>query len=609
MAASPPTLQQWLSRAYAAQRAGRMAEAEDGYRQVLSRHPDEPDALQLLGLLLKRRGADAEAEACWRRSLAARPQQPHVLNNLANLVARAGRVDEALDLLRQAIGQDDRLADAHYNRARLLRLRGEPEAAAAALDAAIARSPQPTAGMHHLQSQLLSDQGRLAQALTALDQALALSPTLAAAHHDRGVLLHRLGHDAQALTAHDCAAELGVDDADAHYNRGNVLQALGRMPDAVRAYRQALVRQPLHGLALYDLARLLWRLGDPAPDADLLAAQRQHPRDATAFSIRGHLLWRAGRVAEAAVDHAQAMAIEPRNARHVDALARCRVRLGEVGEGLDLHRRALELQPDHPEWLIHLGASLLEAGDATAAEPVLGRARQLAPDDQHALALLALCWRAQGDPRGDTLEDPALVAVDQLDIPTGWPSLEAFLGALAAELDGLHRDRQAPVDQTLRQGTQTTGTLFQQGHAHVAVLQGLLGAAIDRHLARLSQDPAHPFLNRLGPGWRFTDSWSSRLRHTGFHVDHVHPHGWLSGVVYIRLPADVSDVQRQAGWLRFGQPDFDVHRLAVPASRLPAVRPRPGQVVLFPSALWHGTTPFTGDDDRLTVAFDVLPQA
>jgi hypothetical protein len=28
--------------------------------------------------------------------------------------------------------------------------------------------------------------------------------------------------------------------------------------------------------------------------------------------------------------------------------------------------------------------------------------------------------------------------------------------------------------------------------------------------------------------------------------------------------------------------------------------------VLFPSYLWHGTTPITGDQPRMTVAFDVV---
>ena len=37
------------------------------------------------------------------------------------------------------------------------------------------------------------------------------------------------------------------------------------------------------------------------------------------------------------------------------------------------------------------------------------------------------------------------------------------------------------------------------------------------------------------------------------------------------------------------------------------VRPEPGRLVLFPSYMWHGTAPFSGDEDRLTVAFDIMP--
>jgi hypothetical protein len=29
--------------------------------------------------------------------------------------------------------------------------------------------------------------------------------------------------------------------------------------------------------------------------------------------------------------------------------------------------------------------------------------------------------------------------------------------------------------------------------------------------------------------------------------------------------------------------------------------------VLFPSLMWHGTTPFHDDAERLTIAFDVVP--
>jgi hypothetical protein len=60
--------------------------------------------------------------------------------------------------------------------------------------------------------------------------------------------------------------------------------------------------------------------------------------------------------------------------------------------------------------------------------------------------------------------------------------------------------------------------------------------------------------------------------------------------------------ESRAAWLKFGEPGL---RLALPPEHF--VRPEAGMLVLFPSYFWHGTVPFTTGGDRLTAAFDVLP--
>ena len=37
------------------------------------------------------------------------------------------------------------------------------------------------------------------------------------------------------------------------------------------------------------------------------------------------------------------------------------------------------------------------------------------------------------------------------------------------------------------------------------------------------------------------------------------------------------------------------------------IKPEPGLLVLFPSYMWHGTVPFSGEETRLTMAFDIVP--
>ena len=91
-----------------------------------------------------------------------------------------------------------------------------------------------------------------------------------------------------------------------------------------------------------------------------------------------------------------------------------------------------------------------------------------------------------------------------------------------------------------------------------------------------------------------------RLTGEGFHVNHVHPAGWISSAFYVALPEAAMSGDGPCGWLSIGEPTE--LGLDLPPIRL--IEPKPGRLVLFPSTMWHGTRPFAAGE-RLTVAFDV----
>lgn len=598
----PETL---IKAGFEAQRDGDDQSAEALYRQALGLAPQHPAALQLLGTLARRRGDPQQAEQLLRQSLDVLPMQPHVWNNLGNLLLNLGRMAEGLACFDRALAMSPRHAEAHYNRARALYLQALLPQAAAALRAALDASPRPTAAMLQLQAQIEADQDDVKAALTTVNRALMLSPEVPALLHNKATLLQRENRPAEALQAHERALSLGLDAADAHYNHGNTLQSLGRHKDAAAAYRRALARKPLHRLALYDLARLRWRLGEEDFDAELLQAQAAYPESAVAPGVRASLLLSAERYAEAHRTIAEAMRRDPLAAAFHDGLGRCLVRLGQVEAGLAAQRQAIALAPRAPDLLTHLAASLLIAGQPDAAERAAQSAIQHRPVDSYAWALTGLAWRLKGSARESWLNDYArLVSVQDLPPPAGFDSMAAFNEQLALELLPLHWDRRAPVDQSLRHGTQSFGDLFEQRHPLVDALKQQIAQAIDRYVAGLPHDKAHPFLARRSPRWRFTDSWSSRLSSGGFHTNHVHPHGWLSSAYYVAVPSSTRSSRHGEGWLQFGAPDFDVG-IAEPVAL--QLMPKPGCLVLFPSMFWHGTAPFDDAEHRLTVAFDVVP--
>jgi uncharacterized protein (TIGR02466 family) len=101
-----------------------------------------------------------------------------------------------------------------------------------------------------------------------------------------------------------------------------------------------------------------------------------------------------------------------------------------------------------------------------------------------------------------------------------------------------------------------------------------------------------------------------RLRDEGFHVNHIHPQGWVSSAYYVSLPENVREAGAEAGetagFITFGEPPRELHLNFEPWR---TIQPKEGRLCLFPSYMWHGTVPFHGDEPRMTVAFDARPIA
>ncbi|HUA55028.1 MAG TPA: tetratricopeptide repeat protein [Candidatus Sulfotelmatobacter sp.] len=206
------TLADALERARAHLVAGRLTEAETGYREVLATVPAVAQALHELGVcrhrqgdiagavpliakatalapevaeyhsnlgvMLRATGRVADAEAALRRALAVRPGYPTAAANLGNLLAAEGRAREAADAYRSALATEPDYVEARFMLASALLEQGQLADAETELRALIGK--QPEVARHHVAlSKVLQRGGRLADAEAACRAALALSPSVA----------------------------------------------------------------------------------------------------------------------------------------------------------------------------------------------------------------------------------------------------------------------------------------------------------------------------------------------------------------------------------------------------------------------------------------------
>jgi hypothetical protein len=139
--------------------AGRLAKAEQVYREILATDSQHPDCLHLLGMIafqtgrseeslvlirkaieikgnaaayhsnlgnvLQSQGRLREAGACYQRALLLKPDSAEVYVNLGNIFKEQGQIDSSLTCYRRALALNPGLADAAAAEANMLLLQGD----------------------------------------------------------------------------------------------------------------------------------------------------------------------------------------------------------------------------------------------------------------------------------------------------------------------------------------------------------------------------------------------------------------------------------------------------------------------------------------------------
>jgi len=449
----------------------------------------------------------------------------------------------------------------------------------------------------------LRGQGRHREAIEPLHRLTEARPTSAVAEHNLAAALGDMGDSAGALAAARRAQAKGGDAPETWLVLARALVSLSRLPEAEAALRETLARRPDYADALRDQAQLIWMQGGDASaaiapiDARLAACAASAPL----------VTLRAAIAREIVGDEEAYRWLEPwLKTAHPPSLDRtASVAAAEFDPALALKHAeiAADAAPEDAEARVARLAALMACD--RPAEALAGLDQHLAgsPDDQYALALRYVAWRVLGDSRALSAEDyRRLTAPFDLTPPAGIDA-DVWLGQAATALRALHPFRAQPLGQSIRSGVQAALDPRFAGDPAIDAVFASLSEPIGAFIAAMAGRD-DPMSRRAGSGFEIVGAWSVRLTAGGRHSDHIHPNGWVSSALYVDTPEPSPD-QPRAGWLRFGACRLGVG-LELPPEHW--IEPQPGRVALFPSWMWHGTEPFTGGGERLTVAFDVQPR-
>jgi tetratricopeptide (TPR) repeat protein len=260
VASSIPT-DQAIAIALAHHRAGRIAEAEGIYRQLISREPKNARVLDLLGVLLLQTGQLDLSAAFLRRAIAADPNHANYHCNLGSCLRRLGKSEQAIAEFRDAIRLNPALAVAHNNLGISLAESLWFDSAITAYQRALDLDPQYAEAWANL-ANAYKDAGKIDDALAACARSLALKPESAAAHNSLGVTLAEAHRYAEAIAAYRQAISLDPRYGDARSNLANALAAAGQHDQALSESRKAVELEPLSLQSHWNYAVILLRSGD-----------------------------------------------------------------------------------------------------------------------------------------------------------------------------------------------------------------------------------------------------------------------------------------------------------------------------------------------------------
>ena len=163
------------------------------------------------------------------------------------------------------------------------------------------------------------------------------------------------------------------------------------------------------------------------------------------------------------------------------------------------------------------------------------------------------------------------------------------------ELDGRHQT-------LLKSGVQSSGNLFLKPQDALAELDKIIREEVTVY--RLQHQSSDCYFIKKWPKEFTLNGWYILMEKGGLLEPHNHPEGWLSGVFYLKMPPAKSN----EGCIEFSlyKKDFPILSPDYPRE---LYKVKEGDLVLFPSSLFHRTIPFYSDEERLCIAFDLIPNS
>lgn len=499
-------------------------------------------------------------------------------------------------------------------------------------------------------------------AINSFEQALKIKPDSADVHNNMGIALNNKGDLEAALDCYNNALKLKPNDADVYNNIGNALKDNGDLDAAVGSFKKAISINPNYAKAYNNMGAALKDKGDlEAAVNNFRRAITLNPNLAEAYSNLGSIMSDLGRSLEAEVNYRQAIALKPDYAEAYGNMGAAQQELGRFVAAEASYRKAIALKPDYPEAYNNIGNLLRELGRYEAAEAsyrcaltiklgyveatynlgvLLYESKQFKKAAEQ-FTLIKSIKSKYYLLRCFYLLDQQSSFYDQLDYLINRGEINAVIGSMTSRSEikyGINKPNpfcydplkyvlktdltercdfktifvqgatgildddkvQHKCQTLLTNGIQTGGNIFAQGSLVTDEIQNIIHTELEKYRVHF-KDSTEGLITNWPTDYNVY-GWLVSMKSGGELAAHMHDTGWITGSIYINVPPKS---MRDSGNLvvcidhEKDESDREGNRKSIDVVT--------GNLCLFPASLLHYTVPFESEEDRIVLAFDVIP--
>jgi uncharacterized protein (TIGR02466 family) len=486
--------------------------------------------------------------------------------------------------------------------------------------------------LHNILGVCQEAKGDLKAAVNSYQEAININPDIPELQFNLGAMLYALNDNKGAINHYQKAIELNPRFTEAFFNLGITYQSQNNYEIAITSYEQAVKSQPGFYEAIGNIGTIKQLQGKLEEAVTFFKKSLTIFEDARGNYNIGGAYRNLGNLSLSIKHYRRAVEIGSGQAEFYSDLGDALWHDGNIQEANLFLRKAIEVDSSHPKANYQLGVFLY---DNKAFEEAIKYFESARIDDWEERILYCLYKLKKFDEFKDKLAEPlklknhspflATLSAHyaqnfKIEDPYNFcPSPLNFvcheqIPELVDDNQKLIRDILSDINSAdighrkqsrLTAGIQSSGNLFKRKEISFNKLSQALIKIIKKYFLRHKNED-NEFIQSFPTDITFSSAWYVKMRLGGHLSSHIHEDGWISGAVYLAIPNN-SEPDGQEGAIELSSDGDEYPRLHDDFEKK-VILPNVGDVIFFPSSVFHRTIPFTSNEERICIAFDVRPE-